>query len=103
MRDLGVICPRYEIRHLYAPGSVAKVMHQQVEAERSKRVEILESERQRRSVINIAEGKKQRVILASEALRSKQINTMVNGEAEAILIRVHNTAKGFEAVAKKIQ
>ena len=101
-RDWGVTCLRYEIRDIHAPDAVVKAMHRQVEAERSKRAEILESEGQRQSAINIAEGKKQSVILASEALRSEQIN-MASGEAEAIFVRANATAKGIEAVAKKIQ
>lgn len=101
-KDWGVTCLRYEIRDIHAPDPVVKAMHRQVEAERSKRAEILESEGQRQSAINIAEGKKQSVILASEALRSEQIN-MASGEAEAILVRANATANGIEAVAKKIQ
>lgn len=101
-RDWGVICLRYEIRDIHAPDPVVKAMHRQVEAERSKRAEILESEGQRQSAINIAEGRKQSVILASEALKSEQIN-MATGEAEAILVRANATAKGIEAVAHSIR
>lgn len=101
-RDWGVVCLRYEIRDIHAPDPVVKAMHRQVEAERSKRAEILDSEGQRQSAINIAEGRKQSVILASEALKSEQIN-MATGEAEAILVRARATAKGIEAVAKSVQ
>ncbi|MCJ1461672.1 hypothetical protein MMC07_000269 [Pseudocyphellaria aurata] len=101
-RDWGVVCLRYEIRDIHAPDPVVKAMHRQVEAERSKRAEILESEGQRQSAINIAEGRKQSVILASEALKSEQIN-MASGEAQAILVRAQATAKGIESVAKSIK
>lgn len=77
-------------------------MHRQVTAERSKRAEILDSEGQRQSAINIAEGRKQSVILASEALRSEQIN-MASGEAEAILLKANATAAGIAAVSKSIK
>jgi regulator of protease activity HflC (stomatin/prohibitin superfamily) len=77
-------------------------MHRQVTAERSKRAEILESEGQRQSAINIAEGRKQSVILASEALKAEQIN-MASGESEAILLKAQATARGIEAVAGAIQ
>jgi len=77
-------------------------MHRQVTAERSKRAEILDSEGQRQSAINIAEGRKQSVILASEALRSEQIN-MASGEAEAILLKARATAAGIDAVAASIK
>ncbi|KAI1765020.1 hypothetical protein GGR53DRAFT_491798 [Hypoxylon sp. FL1150] len=97
----GVTCLRYEIRDIHAPAPVVEAMHRQVTAERSKRAEILESEGQRQSAINIAEGKKQSVILASEALRAEQINR-ASGEAEAILMKAKATAQGIDAVARSI-
>ena len=100
-QDWGVTCLRYEIRDIHAPAGVVEAMHRQVTAERSKRAEILESEGQRQSAINIAEGRKQSVILASEAQQSEQIN-IAGGEAEAILLRAKATASGIDAVAKTI-
>ncbi|KAI1387170.1 uncharacterized protein F4822DRAFT_429932 [Hypoxylon trugodes] len=97
----GVTCLRYEIRDIHAPAAVVEAMHRQVTAERSKRAEILESEGQRQSAINIAEGKKQSVILASEALRAENINR-ASGEAEAILMKAKATASGIDAVANSI-
>ncbi|OTA52714.1 hypothetical protein K449DRAFT_410227 [Hypoxylon sp. EC38] len=97
----GVTCLRYEIRDIHAPAAVVEAMHRQVTAERSKRAEILESEGQRQSAINIAEGKKQSVILASEALRAENINR-ASGEAEAILMKAKATAQGIDAVARSI-
>ncbi|ROW08310.1 hypothetical protein VMCG_03200 [Cytospora schulzeri] len=97
----GVTCLRYEIRDIHAPAAVVEAMHRQVTAERSKRAEILESEGQRQSAINIAEGKKQSVILASEAMKSEKINS-ASGESEAILLKARATAAGIEAVAKSI-
>ncbi|KAI2629946.1 hypothetical protein GGR54DRAFT_587035 [Hypoxylon sp. NC1633] len=97
----GVTCLRYEIRDIHAPAAVVEAMHRQVTAERSKRAEILESEGQRQSAINIAQGKKQSVILASEALRSEQINR-ASGESEAILMKAKATASGIDAVARSI-
>jgi regulator of protease activity HflC (stomatin/prohibitin superfamily) len=95
------VCLRYEIRDIHAPNPVVEAMHRQVTEERSKRAEILESEGQRQSAINIAKGKKQSVILALEALQSKQIN-MASGEAEAILLKAKATADGIAAVAQSI-
>ncbi|KAI9814366.1 MAG: hypothetical protein M1827_003221 [Pycnora praestabilis] len=100
-QEWGVVCLRYEIRDIHAPEGVVAAMHRQVTAERSKRAEILESEGQRQSAINIAEGRKQSVILASEALKSEQIN-MASGEAEAILLKAKATANGIDAVARSI-
>ncbi len=101
-QDWGVTCLRYEIRDIHAPDGVVAAMHRQVTAERSKRAEILESEGQRQSAINVAEGRKQSVILASEALKAEQIN-MASGEAEAILLRATATARGVEQVANAIR
>lgn len=98
----GVVCLRYEIRDIHAPDGVVAAMHRQVTAERSKRAEILESEGQRQSAINIAEGRKQSVILASEAMRAEQINR-AGGEAEAILLRAEATSRGIDAVARAIE
>ncbi|RMD42362.1 hypothetical protein DV735_g2769, partial [Chaetothyriales sp. CBS 134920] len=98
----GVVCLRYEIRDIHAPDGVVAAMHRQVTAERSKRAEILDSEGQRQSAINIAEGRKQSVILASEALKAEQIN-QASGEAEAILLKAAATARGIEAVAKALR
>ncbi|KAJ5086423.1 Stomatin-like protein 2 [Penicillium alfredii] len=101
-QDWGVVCLRYEIRDIHAPDAVVAAMHRQVTAERSKRAEILDSEGQRQSAINIAEGRKQSVILASEALRAEQINR-ASGEAEAIQLRAQATAQGIDAVARAIE
>ncbi|ETI21829.1 hypothetical protein G647_05898 [Cladophialophora carrionii CBS 160.54] len=100
-QEWGVVCLRYEIRDIHAPEGVVAAMHRQVTAERSKRAEILDSEGQRQSAINIAEGRKQSVILASEALKAEQIN-MASGEAEAILMKAQATAQGIDAVASAI-
>lgn len=97
----GVTCLRYEIRDIHAPGPVVEAMHRQVTAERSKRAEILESEGQRQSAINIAEGKKQSVILASEAMRAERINA-ADGDAEAIRLKAAATAKGIDDVSRSI-
>jgi len=97
----GVTCLRYEIRDIHAPDAVVEAMHRMVTAERSKRAEILDSEGQRQSAINIAEGRKQSVILASEALRAENIN-LASGESEAILLRARATASGIDSVARSI-
>merc|ERR1712029_731214 len=100
--DWGIRCLRYEIRDIHAPGPVVEAMHRQVTAERSKRAEILDSEGQRQSAINIAEGRKQSVILASEAIKAEQINS-ASGEAEAIMLKAQATARGIDAVARSIE
>lgn len=101
-QDWGVVCLRYEIRDIHAPDGVVAAMHRQVTAERSKRAEILDSEGQRQSAINIAEGRKQSVILASEALKAEQVNK-ADGEAAAIRLKAAATASGIDSVAKSIE
>lgn len=101
-QDWGLICLRCEVRDIRAPEAVVAAMHRQVTAERSKRAEILDSEGQRQSAINLAEGRKQSVILASEALRAEAINRAA-GEAEAIQMKAQATARGIDAVARSIQ
>ncbi|KAK7206446.1 hypothetical protein BZA70DRAFT_276629 [Myxozyma melibiosi] len=96
--DWGVKCLRYEIRDIHPPANVLDAMHRQVSADRSKRAEILESEGQRQSAINIAEGQREAVILASEAEKAEQINRAM-GEAEAIRLKAEATAEGLRKVA----
>ncbi|ABN66493.2 stomatin family protein [Scheffersomyces stipitis CBS 6054] len=98
----GVECLRYEIRDIHPPQNVLDAMHRQVSAERSKRAEILESEGQRQSKINISEGEKQSIILASEANKEEQINQAA-GEAQSILLKSEATAKGLKLIAQAIK
>ncbi|ODV82310.1 uncharacterized protein CANTADRAFT_44954 [Suhomyces tanzawaensis NRRL Y-17324] len=98
----GVECLRYEIRDIHPPKNVLEAMHRQVSAERSKRAEILESEGQRQSKINVSEGEKQSIILASEANKLEQINR-AQGEAESILLKSEATAEGIRRVAQAIK
>ena len=97
----GVECLRYEIRDIHPPQNVLDAMHRQVSAERSKRAEILESEGQRQSKINISEGEKQSIILASEASKLEKINE-ASGEAESILLKSQATAEGLKKIADAI-
>jgi regulator of protease activity HflC (stomatin/prohibitin superfamily) len=93
---------RYEIRDILPPPAVRTAMELQAEAERRKRAQILESEGQSQSKINVAEAQKQEVILASEASREDQINR-ATGEAEAIYRRAEATSRGISQLAQSIQ
>lgn len=97
----GIQCMRYEIKNITPPATVLKAMELQVAAERQKRAEILQSEGQRQSKINMAEGSKQEIVLNSEAALTDQVNR-AKGEAEAILAVAEATAKGIELIAKAI-
>ena len=101
-RAWGVVCLRYEIRDIHAPQDVVAAMHRQVTAERTKRAEILDSEAQRQSAINVAEGQKESTILASEALRMESINK-ASGEAEAVRLLANATAERINILAKAMQ
>ncbi len=98
----GIQCLRYEIKDITPPDNVRQAMELQVAAERQKRAEILNSEGQRQSQINVAEGGKRDVVLQSEAAMTDQINR-AKGEAEAILAVARATAEGIELVASSIQ
>uniref|UniRef100_A0A1J3I1C7 Stomatin-like protein 2, mitochondrial n=1 Tax=Noccaea caerulescens TaxID=107243 RepID=A0A1J3I1C7_NOCCA len=100
-KDWGLQCLRYEIRDIMPPHGVRAAMEMQAEAERKKRAQILESEGERQSHINIADGKKSSVILASEAAKMDQVNR-AQGEAEAILARAQATARGLALLSQSL-
>jgi regulator of protease activity HflC (stomatin/prohibitin superfamily) len=98
----GMQCLRYEIRDINPPANVRKAMELQAEAERRKRAQILDSEGEKESEINVAEGQKRAKILNSEALQLEQINR-AHGEAEAMLARARATAQAIRIVAAEMQ
>ncbi|XP_078446233.1 uncharacterized protein LOC144715195 [Wolffia australiana] len=100
--DWGLQCLRYEIRDISPPPGVKAAMEMQAEAERRKRAQVLESEGERQSNINIADGKKSAVILESEAAMMDQVNR-AKGEAEAILAKSRATAEGLRLLSESIK
>jgi len=86
----GVHCLRHEIRDIVPPASIKQAMELQVEAERRKRAEILQSEGDRESAINTAEGHRQAAILHAE------------GEARAIEERSRATAEGIKVLSEAL-
>jgi regulator of protease activity HflC (stomatin/prohibitin superfamily) len=97
----GICCLRYEIRDIQLPTKVKEAMQMQVEAERKKRANILESEGIRESAVNRAQGLRQSKILASEAVRIEQVN-QAKGEASAILARATARASALLTVGKAL-
>ena len=57
-RARSIECLRYEIRDIILPASVKQAMEMQAEAERRKRVEILKSDGDQQSEINLARGRR---------------------------------------------
>ena len=86
---------RYEIRDIKLPERIQEAMQMQVEAERKKRANILSSEGQKASEINIAEGQKQAKILSSEAEKAMLIN-QATGAAEAVIVAGEARAKSLK-------
>jgi stomatin-like protein 2 len=87
----GVQCMRYEIRDITPPRGVKASMDMQAEAERKKRAQILDSEGQQFSEVNIADGQAQAVLLAAR------------GEARAILTRARAHSKAIRTIAKAVR
>lgn len=97
----GIQCMRYEIKDIDPPESVLEAMELQVAAERQKRADILRSEGESKSRINIAEAEKQEVVLESEGAMTDRINR-ARGEAEAIRRLAAATAEGINEVGASI-
>jgi regulator of protease activity HflC (stomatin/prohibitin superfamily) len=100
--DWGVKPLRYEIRDIVAPAKIKQAMDQQAEAERRKRAQILDSEAEQLSDINIAEGRKQAQVLASEGRYTERINE-AKAEAESIAAIAAATAQSIRTVAEAMQ
>ena len=87
-RAWGTECLRYELRDIAPPTTVKIAMDSQAEAERKKRVNVLNSEGEREAEVNRAEGLRRSIVLQAQ------------GEAEATLVRARASAAAVELLAR---
>jgi len=97
----GIQSMRYEIRDIRLPERIQEAMQMQVEAERKKRANILESEGVKEAEINIAEGKKTAAILKAEANKAQLINE-AEGQARAVVVAGEARAQSLRLVAEAL-
>ena len=87
---------RVEIQRIDPPADVMHAMHEQMKAERTRRVVVTTAAGEREAAIARAEGEKQAAILQSEGLKQSAI---LSAEGEAAATRTAAEAEQFRQVA----
>lgn len=98
----GIKVTRYEIRDIEPAPSVIEAMEKQVEAERFKRAEILQSEGGKEARINSSKGEREEAINLSRGERQRRINE-AEGRARAIAIVTEANAEGIRLIGEAIR
>lgn len=97
----GISCLRYEIRDIKLPSRVQEAMQLQVEAERKKRAQILESEGARDAEINVAQGQANAIVTRARAKADAltAVSNAIKADAAAFLI-AEQYVKAFSNMAR---
>lgn len=96
--DWGITCFRYEIKDIRPPQNVLVAMEKQLNAERTKRAEILDSEGRRESAVNKAQGEKSSAILKSQA-QGESMRMVAQGQKDQSILVAEGIARKSEIEA----
>ncbi len=97
----GVKVNRVELQDITPPDSVRRAMEQQMQAERSRRAEILRAEGEKQSQILQSEGEKQSLINQAEADKQSKI-LKAEGEARAKILQAEAEAAAILKVSQAV-
>ena len=91
VHDWGILALRYEIKDIEPPEAIQNSMILQADAERRKRANILKSEGEKMSSINVAEAEKRAAILKAEGL------------AESMILQATASAQALSSIDKTLK
>ena len=97
----GIKVNRVELQDITPPESVLQAMEKQMQAERNKRAEILNSEGEKQSAILKSEGEKAAIINMAEANKQKEILN-AEGSAQARIRKAEAEAKAIELITTAV-
>eukprot|EP00435_Cladocopium_sp_Y103_P071759 s497_g38.t1 len=99
----GIEVLRYEIRDIIPPASIKQAMEMEAEAERRRRAEVLQSEGDRQSEVNLAQGKMQAAIHQAKGIEliSAAIASNAGGHQAATLRVAEQWVAAWKEMARK--